>query len=180
MAFKEAVYLVLDRRGVGRMTKRLPSVNRNEIVVKLLVTAADSAFREPTMVKEITISDPFDGLPMDVELSQPFITEAEAEQLKTQRRQLLIEQLEQQGYKVQPPDPGSDLDRQEEDAADDVYRRLPVSNTRKIRVLNPGTGLPQRASWGGGKAKVQLRRYFLAQQESARRRAREARRGAAS
>lgn len=106
MAFKEAVYLVLDRRGVDRMTKRIPAVNRSEIVVKLMVTAADSAFREPTLVKEITIADPFDGLPMDVELSQPFITEAEATQIKEQRRQQLIADLEAQGYIVKPPEDG--------------------------------------------------------------------------
>ena len=47
-----------------------------------------------------------------------------------------------------------------------------MSNRRKTTVLNPGSGLRQRASWGYWKAKVQLRRGFVAQQHAVQQRIR--------
>jgi hypothetical protein len=103
MGFKEPVFLVLSRRKVERMTKTVPSLRRGEIVVKLMVTAADSAFREPTLVREIVVTDPFDGIIPDLDFDQPFITEAEAEQIKSQRVLRMAEQLKAQGWSVMPP-----------------------------------------------------------------------------
>lgn len=120
MAFKEPVYLVLTRRGVEKMYKNLPVPGRGQIVVKLIVQAADSAFREPTLVREVAITDPFDGLFMsDVEFSQPFITEEEAGLLRDRRRQQLIEMLEDQGYTVSRPAPPREDDDGEQPAQDD-------------------------------------------------------------
>lgn len=48
---------------------------------------------------------------------------------------------------------------------------MTVSNRRKMMVLNPGTGLHQRAAWGRGKIKVQLRERFLRQRAARRGRA---------
>ena len=113
MSFKEAVYITLNRKGVLKMYKNLPVPGRGEIVVKLMIQATDSAFREPTLVREVSITDPFDGMYMpDVDFSQPFITEAEAELLKARRRAQLVEMLESQGYTVKPPEPPEDTDEQ--------------------------------------------------------------------
>lgn len=42
---KDTVYLVTDASGVVRMTKRAPSLYRNEVAVRLTVQVPDSAFR---------------------------------------------------------------------------------------------------------------------------------------
>lgn len=105
MAVNEDIYLVLSRQKVERMTKRIPSVYKGEIIVKVRVKADSSAFREPTLVREIVVTDPFDGMaPADVEFSQPFITEAEAQQIRETRRQRLVEDLMALGYKIEPPE----------------------------------------------------------------------------
>lgn len=36
-----------------------------------------------------------------------------------------------------------------------------MSNTRRTRVLNPGSGQMSRSAWAGGKVKVQLHRYLM-------------------
>lgn len=105
MAFKEPVYLVLSRRKVERMTKNLPQTRRGEIVVKLVVSAADTAFREPTLVHEVEITDPLSGVPAgDVDFTQPFITEAEAQRIRELRLAQAIADLEQRGYTVKAPE----------------------------------------------------------------------------
>lgn len=43
-----------------------------------------------------------------------------------------------------------------------------MSNTRKLMVLNPGSGKFQRYAWAGGKAKVRLHRYLMAQRAAQR------------
>jgi hypothetical protein len=79
MPFKENVFLVLSRQRVERMTKNMPGLRKGEIAVKLVISAADQAFREPTLVHEITVTDPLGGISAaDIDFSQPFITEAEA------------------------------------------------------------------------------------------------------
>lgn len=103
MAYREPVYLVISRWRVERMTKKPPHLDRNEIAVKLLVAVADTAFREPTMVHEIDVTDPLGGLnSSDIDFTQPFITEAEAEQIRQRRLEAAIEDLRARGYTVEP------------------------------------------------------------------------------
>ena len=104
MAVNEFIYLVLSRRSVEKMYKNPPGVRRGEIVVKVHVKAADSAFREPTLVREIEVVDPVDGMHVpDIEFTQKFITEAEVEVLKQRRIAAMIELLAEQGYHVVAP-----------------------------------------------------------------------------
>jgi len=42
---KDTIFLVTDASGVVRMTKRAPSLCRNEVAVRLTVTVPDSAYR---------------------------------------------------------------------------------------------------------------------------------------
>lgn len=106
MAVDEYVYLVLSRRAVDKMYKNLPVPGRGQIIVKVHVKAADSAFREPTLVREIIVTDPLDGMSLpDIEFSQPFVTEDEVELLKARRRAAMIDLLTDQGYVITPPPP---------------------------------------------------------------------------
>jgi hypothetical protein len=106
---QETIYLVLSRHKVERMTKRLPDTARGEIMVRVNVRANETAFREPTLVREIEIIDPLDGMQVpDVELKQPYITEAEAEILRQRRRRAMADILREQGYTVLAPQPEED------------------------------------------------------------------------
>lgn len=97
----ETIYLVLDKWGVKRMTKNLPSLNRGEIPVKLNVTVAEEAFREPVLVKEVTIEDWRQGVDIaDVEFKESVITEDEAALIREQRIMRMKEILEEQGYEI--------------------------------------------------------------------------------
>jgi hypothetical protein len=103
---RETIYLVLTRHKVERMTKRMPDTGRGEMVVRVNVKVEDTAFREPTLVREIVITDPMDGMQLpDVELTQPFITPEEAEILRQRRRRAMADILREQGYTVLAPQP---------------------------------------------------------------------------
>jgi hypothetical protein len=54
---RASCYLVLDRRGVVRMTKRQPELYAGEIAVKVNVSAADAHFRDPYAEASIEIGD---------------------------------------------------------------------------------------------------------------------------
>jgi hypothetical protein len=102
----ETVFLVISPRKVEKMTKTVPDTHRGEIVVKVHVTVKPEAFRSPTLVKEIVVEDPFDGLSAaDVNLDRPFITEAERDLIRARRIADITGQLEDLGYKITPPDP---------------------------------------------------------------------------
>lgn len=103
---KDKIYLVMTRRGVDRMTKRMPDPARDEVLVTLNVEMADGAFRPPTISQRIVIADPLDGLDLDrdVELRQDFITEEEAEVIRRRRMGRMREILEDHGYEVKGPE----------------------------------------------------------------------------
>jgi hypothetical protein len=102
---KEVIYLSIDRFGVNRMTKNLPSLKRGEIPVKLTLTVEDQAFREPVIEKEVHIEDWRQGVDIaDVEFKESVITEEEAQLIRERRLEKMREVLEQQGYVVSKPD----------------------------------------------------------------------------
>jgi L-ascorbate metabolism protein UlaG (beta-lactamase superfamily) len=103
---RETVYLVVSRHKVERMTKNLPELKRGEIPVKVIVTVADSAFREPVIVREIEVVDWRDGIEVgDLELKESFITEEEAQIIRERRLKKMAELLEANGYAVIEPGP---------------------------------------------------------------------------
>jgi hypothetical protein len=115
MPVRETIYLVINRRGVERMTKRLPELKRGEIPVKLTVSVADTAFREPVIERDVEIVDWRDGLEIsDVELRESFITEEEAAVIRQRRLAKMRELLEQNGFTVTP----SEQEEEDEDAAE--------------------------------------------------------------
>jgi hypothetical protein len=83
---KDVIFLVVDRTKVIRMTKGLPSLHRGEIPVKLNVTVADSAFREPVLERDVEVVDWREGIDLaDVSFEQSVITEEEAEMIREHR-----------------------------------------------------------------------------------------------
>jgi hypothetical protein len=46
---KSEVYLIADRHGVNRLTKRVPELSRHEVAVRLEVEIPDSCFRAPVI-----------------------------------------------------------------------------------------------------------------------------------
>ena len=61
-------YLVINRRGIVRMTKRRVSVSNNEIVVKLRVRIDDAVFARAMPVAELQIGNLQQILPAQVEI----------------------------------------------------------------------------------------------------------------
>lgn len=103
---REIIYLAISRRGVARMTKRLPDLNRGEIPVKLVVEVDDAAFREPVIEHHVHVTDWRQGIDLpDVELKDGIITEAEAEMIRAQRLAAMRKVLEQNGFEVTAKDP---------------------------------------------------------------------------
>lgn len=83
------------------MTKRLPSVKRGEIIVKLHVQVDPGAFGSPTIEQSIRVADWADGIPLtDIDLKQLTITRAEADQIRRQRQAALVELVREMGYTV--------------------------------------------------------------------------------
>lgn len=54
---KDEVFLVLNARGVQRITKRAPGLSRSEIAVKLSITVPASAFRGPVLSTTLDIPE---------------------------------------------------------------------------------------------------------------------------
>lgn len=105
---KETIYLTVSRQKVEKMTKSLPSINRGEIPVKIVVTVDEKAFCEPVIEKEVTINDWRDGIDIgDVEFRGSVITKDEAEMIKKARLAKMTEILQEQGYEVTKPDEGA-------------------------------------------------------------------------
>jgi hypothetical protein len=101
ITMKDTIYLVLSQYKVERMTKNPPATGRGELAVKVVVEARQSAFREPTLVREITVTDPMEGIGLDdIELTQPYITEEEAAMIRARRLENMAEQLRSRGYAV--------------------------------------------------------------------------------
>lgn len=103
---KETIYLVVTQYGVDRMLKNLPMKLRGgEYPIRIDVTVDKAAFRLPTLVKEIHVTDFLEGMSLgDVEFKEPFITEKEAAQIREQRLAEEVERLRQLGYKIEAPE----------------------------------------------------------------------------
>lgn len=54
---KDAVYLVADENGVVRMTKRVPSLYRQEVAVKIAVTIPDGCFRSSVFTASVDVPE---------------------------------------------------------------------------------------------------------------------------
>lgn len=101
---KETIYLVVSRQRVERMLKSLPQTGRGEIPVKVIVEVDAAAFREPVIERAIHITDWRGGIDIaDVDLREATITEAEAEQIRTQRLAAMRKILEAHGHTVTRP-----------------------------------------------------------------------------
>jgi hypothetical protein len=102
---KEIIYLRVSPYKVEGMTKNLPNLNRGEIPVKLIVEVDEKAFREPVIEQKVTIVDWRQGIDIaDVQLKESIITDKEAEMIRTQRLERMKQILQDQGYKIEPPE----------------------------------------------------------------------------
>jgi hypothetical protein len=75
---KDVCYIIADSVGVLRMTKRAPSLGREEIAVKVSISIPDSAFRSPIVSASLDVPEErvvHPDIEMDVE--QPPQTEAQ-------------------------------------------------------------------------------------------------------
>lgn len=54
---KDQIYIIADRSGVARMTKRSPTLARDEIGVRLDISIPDQSFRSPIIRAEICVAD---------------------------------------------------------------------------------------------------------------------------
>jgi hypothetical protein len=101
---EDTIYLRISRNKVEGMTKSMPSLHRGEIPVKVEIRVDPAAFREPTLVRFVEVTDWREGLDFDIELRESFITETEAEVIRQRRISELVGALELRGYKVSGPD----------------------------------------------------------------------------
>lgn len=100
---KDVIYLVVNANQVVRMTKTLPSLKRGEAPIKVSVSVDDNAFSTPTISREVTVTDWQKDVRLnDLELRQNFITEEEAEIIKSRRLERMQEILSNNGYTVVP------------------------------------------------------------------------------
>src|SRR4051794_39286514 len=98
------IYLIVDGRGVQRMTKSLPSLYKGEIPIKLNLTVEPTAFREPVIEKTVVVEDWREGIDIaDVNFKETTITETEAQLIQEQRLQRMAEVLAAQGYVITKP-----------------------------------------------------------------------------
>jgi hypothetical protein len=54
---KDTVYLIADKFGVTRMTKRQPGLGRAEIGVRVTITIPDGCFTSPLVACSITVPE---------------------------------------------------------------------------------------------------------------------------
>lgn len=54
---KDVAYIVMGQEGVRRLTKRWPSLSRDEIAVKVTISAPDGAFRSPVLAATMDVKD---------------------------------------------------------------------------------------------------------------------------
>ena len=101
----ETVYLILNQHGVDRMTKRLPTVGRDEVPVRLHVKIDHKAFQTPVLERTVEIVNWRGGIDLeDVQFTGTYITEEEAEIIRARRLAKMREILETQGYTVTHPE----------------------------------------------------------------------------
>jgi hypothetical protein len=103
---KETIYLRVSPQRVEGMTKSLPSLNRGEIPVKLVVEVDPSAFREPVLERHVQVTDWREGIDIaDIDLRESVITEAEAQMIRDRRLAQMRKILEEHGYEVTAAEP---------------------------------------------------------------------------
>lgn len=54
---KDQIYIVVDASGAQRMTKRAPSLYRNEVAVRIKITVPDQCFRSLEVAAEIEVQE---------------------------------------------------------------------------------------------------------------------------
>jgi hypothetical protein len=102
---RETVYIIADRHKVVKMTKSLVDPSRGQIICKIDVEIADTAFRQPTLERKVVINDWLDGFDLaDAEFRGNFITEEEADTVRNTRLQKMKAMLEGHGYRVTRPE----------------------------------------------------------------------------
>jgi len=98
---RQTIFLRVDRRGVQGMTKSLPGLYKDEIIVKLNVEVADKAFGVPTIEQNVVVNDWSSDIDVqDVEFKQNIITADEAQIIRERRIERMKEILETQGYTI--------------------------------------------------------------------------------
>jgi len=102
---EDTFYLVINSHKVVKFQRSLPTgLNRGEIPVRVDVIVEPTAFRTPTLIRQIRIADPFEDIALsDVEFRKDFITEEEAELIRRRRLGQMRAVLEAQGYTITPP-----------------------------------------------------------------------------
>jgi len=99
---KDVIYLTVTRNKVEKMTKNIPYLRKGEYVMRVEVTVDDDAYTEPMVTKEVHVDNWRQGIDVsDVEFSEPYITEEEAETIRANREAALIESLKAKGYKIE-------------------------------------------------------------------------------
>ena len=103
---KDTIYLRVSPSRVEGMTKSLPSLNRGEIPVKIVIEVEPGAFREPVVERHVKVADWREGIDVsDVTLREATITEAEAQLIRDRRLAAMRQVLEDHGYGVTDPVP---------------------------------------------------------------------------
>lgn len=102
---RQVLYLRVDRRGVQGMTKSLPNLYKDEIIVKLNLEVNDKAFGVPTVEQNVVVNDWASDIDVqDVQFKQSVITKEEAELIRERRLERMREILTEQGYTITPPE----------------------------------------------------------------------------
>lgn len=98
---RQTIYLRVDRRGVQGMTKSMPSLYKDEIIVKVNLEVNDKAFGAPTVEQDVVVNDWSSDIDVqDVEFNQNIITQEEANMIRERRLERMKEILETQGYEI--------------------------------------------------------------------------------
>ena len=104
---KQIIYLRCDSRGVQGMTKTMPSIYKDEIVVKLNLEVDNKVFGSPTIEQDIFIEDWGGDVDIqDVNIDKPTLTKEEAAMIRASRIERMKEVLESQGFVVSRDEAG--------------------------------------------------------------------------
>ena len=102
---KQTIYLRADRRGVIAMTKSLPGLYKDEIIIKVNVEVADKVFGNPVIEQKVVVTDWASDIDVqDVQMNQSIITQQEADMIRERRLERMREILESQGYTITKED----------------------------------------------------------------------------
>lgn len=89
------------------MTKTMPSIYKDEIVVKLNLEVDNKVFGSPTIEQDIFIEDWGGDVDIqDVNIDKPTLTKEEAAMIRASRIERMKEVLEAQGFTVSRDEAG--------------------------------------------------------------------------